>query len=1146
MAPRLALLLILALLPLVAHAQTLTLTGRVLDAQTGQPLPFASVYLNLPTRGTSADSAGVYRLSLPAGQHELVATYLGYATLKLPLRLSASQTLDLRLEPSGQALDAITVTARRSGVWQRQLRSFTAELLGKSPQARLCRITNPDVLRFKSERGHLLAGATEPLIIENRALGYRLTYSLLHFDLDGARMDFAGTARFEELPAEEPQRAAWAAARQRVYRGSLRHLLASLLSATHEREGYRVYRSPLALDTRGLAMPLIRKDERQYIGKGEVATLFGFGSLPGQRRLLGGEPLEVYDSRLHAANSPYRDSPHAYSLLLLPPQGVEITLDGWMISTNGLDVRGQMGGDRLATLLPADWQPLGYSAVVATDVTAGRGASRSEAGLDSLIARSEREADGRAPQLYVHLDKPLYSTGDRLWISAYALEAGRGLPVSGEGTLSVEIVAPSGKSVYHQWLKLTEGRATGDFRLSDTLMAGTYRLVAYTPAHQKAGEPGFVREFTLVNHRLPAPLRGPELATTAGTASPASSPGSPLDLQFLPEGGRWLVGVAGRLGIRAVGPDGRGRAISGRIVDDTGAEVARFQTSPLGLGQVRLTPAEGRRYRAELSGNNRSIDLPPAETQGWALAADVDSSRIRVRVEARGAVAQAPVYLTLQNRERVLYRQRWSLQGGRAEFTLPTLSLPPGVSRLTLWDTSGVARAERLVFVAERGAGLGLRVSTGKARYGSRESVSIGLQLRDGEGAPVGGIWSASVVDADAVPADTSGAGDLRIYRLLSGELSGRVEAPAYFLHQGLSALDELLLTHGWRRLPAAGQGTDGWSLSGRVLDANGQPLAGRQVALLLEGGGRKELRSETTDAAGRFRLLGLGQSDTVKVSGGLIGAKREAMRLAVDRPGGAFSLPAVADPDWSAVAQWREAAAERQAEWPGLYRDSTARLLAEVVIKAMRPRDQRPKEVERASLHGKPDAYIDIKEDDPRFMHMLRASDAFSFVGFNTKYVRGIGSFRNNEPLYLVDGVYTDPQTARDLEIRFVARIELLKNADAATIYGSRAANGVIAIYTRSGVTEALPPTSSPPVPVYGYVTPREYYTPRYELPQEKEHTDRRDVLYWQPLGQSGADGLGRLSFPLSDTARRLRIEVQGLTSEGVPMSFSWTLPVR
>lgn len=59
----------------VAPAQTpvASLTGRVLDARTGQPLPFATVYLNNSSRGTMADSNGVYRLtSVPLGNAELV------------------------------------------------------------------------------------------------------------------------------------------------------------------------------------------------------------------------------------------------------------------------------------------------------------------------------------------------------------------------------------------------------------------------------------------------------------------------------------------------------------------------------------------------------------------------------------------------------------------------------------------------------------------------------------------------------------------------------------------------------------------------------------------------------------------------------------------------------------------------------------------------------------------------------------------------------------------------------------------------------------------------------------------------------------------------------------------------------------------
>ncbi len=155
-----------------------TLTGRVLDAKTGEPLPFASVYINNTARGTTADSSGNYRLiNVPPGNQELIGSLLGYQTRRQPLRLTDTRTrqIDLKLEP-GQMLAGVTVTARHSKVWQRQFREFSRELLGNRPQARQCRIMNPGVLSFQSEKGHLLAAVAEPLVIANDALGYRLYY----------------------------------------------------------------------------------------------------------------------------------------------------------------------------------------------------------------------------------------------------------------------------------------------------------------------------------------------------------------------------------------------------------------------------------------------------------------------------------------------------------------------------------------------------------------------------------------------------------------------------------------------------------------------------------------------------------------------------------------------------------------------------------------------------------------------------------------------------------------------------------------------------------------------------------------------------------------------------------------------------------
>lgn len=63
---------------------------------------------------------------------------------------------------------------------------------------------------------------------------------------------------------------------------------------------------------------------------------------------------------------------------------------------------------------------------------------------------------------------------------------------------------------------------------------------------------------------------------------------------------------------------------------------------------------------------------------------------------------------------------------------------------------------------------------------------------------------------------------------------------------------------------------------------------------------------------------------------------------------------------------------------------------------------------------------------------------------------IRGAGTFANNNPLYIIDGMYTD--ATPDFNPNDIESIQILKDASAAAIYGSRAANGVIIITTKKG----------------------------------------------------------------------------------------------
>lgn len=63
---------------------------------------------------------------------------------------------------------------------------------------------------------------------------------------------------------------------------------------------------------------------------------------------------------------------------------------------------------------------------------------------------------------------------------------------------------------------------------------------------------------------------------------------------------------------------------------------------------------------------------------------------------------------------------------------------------------------------------------------------------------------------------------------------------------------------------------------------------------------------------------------------------------------------------------------------------------------------------------------------------------------------VRGVGTFNNADPIYVVDGAITD--NISFLSSADIASMEVLKDASATAIYGSRGANGVILITTKKG----------------------------------------------------------------------------------------------
>ena len=223
-----------------------TITGTVTDS-TDQPISGANVFIAGSMMGSTTDDNGRYTLSdIPLGTLRLVVSHIGYESLHedLFIREARPYTRNYRLHEILYELGSITVTADNRR-WKRQLERFTRVFIGETPNAQKTVILNPEVLDFEGRSGDFRAQASEPLIIENRALGYKLTFFLKEFIIDPTGWRWDGEPLFEPLEPSNPEEAAlWNAKRDTAFYGSFRHFLLSVINNQVEEQGFKIYSSP--------------------------------------------------------------------------------------------------------------------------------------------------------------------------------------------------------------------------------------------------------------------------------------------------------------------------------------------------------------------------------------------------------------------------------------------------------------------------------------------------------------------------------------------------------------------------------------------------------------------------------------------------------------------------------------------------------------------------------------------------------------------------------------------------------------------------------------------------------------------------------------------------------------------------------------
>lgn len=217
----------------ISFAQSLK--GKVLFADTRKPVVGASVFLANTSIGTVTRDNGEFVLpDFPAGSYDLVVSFIGYESYTVSLRSNQiPANLDIFLKPKVEELKEVILEPYDKDGWQKWGKFFIENFIGMSAGAEDCKLLNKEVLKFRMNRKEnvLYVTADDRIEIENRFLGYRLTYDLVSFQYNMRTRLFLyqGYPLFKDIETKRSaQKKRWLAHREESYYGSMMHFMRSL------------------------------------------------------------------------------------------------------------------------------------------------------------------------------------------------------------------------------------------------------------------------------------------------------------------------------------------------------------------------------------------------------------------------------------------------------------------------------------------------------------------------------------------------------------------------------------------------------------------------------------------------------------------------------------------------------------------------------------------------------------------------------------------------------------------------------------------------------------------------------------------------------------------------------------------------------
>ncbi|OEK05070.1 carboxypeptidase-like regulatory domain-containing protein [Roseivirga misakiensis] len=356
---------------------TFTLRGVVTDAETKEPLPFATVFFAGTTVGTTTNEKGGYLLNVNSeGTYDLIVKFIGYQTYAAQVTLgdAAVAQLNVEIAPGAKDLGSVVVVARKDAKWKRYFKEFEKVFLGQTVNGINAKILNGESLDFvyDDEKEQLSAYAYEPLLIDNPELGYKVKYYLEQFLIDYKTnvSGYYGYTNFEPIGPKNKRKArTFERNRKAAYEGSSTHFFKALYKNQLEEEGFVIELiSDLTADPRVIANQKTILNEKLSLDPMANFKRLAFDNYIRVSYLNEKESIRYRTAtatvtpvaRLAVSSQPARNQ-ESWIFILEGNPAIEFEENGFVRNPISFYSYGYWAFEKVADMVPLDYEPRGGS-----------------------------------------------------------------------------------------------------------------------------------------------------------------------------------------------------------------------------------------------------------------------------------------------------------------------------------------------------------------------------------------------------------------------------------------------------------------------------------------------------------------------------------------------------------------------------------------------------------------------------------------------------------------------------------------------------------------------------------------------------------------------------------------------------------------